>query len=142
MPFDKLFVQKKLDMIGEYTKELDEILELDDNEIFADHAKLHAIERLVQLIVDLMLDINQHFIRELQLKIPDELRGTFIILGENNILPRDFAEKLAPLTGVRNILVHQYEKINKNLFMQNLRKNFSDFKKYQKHIFAYLESIK
>jgi len=141
MPFDKNFVIKKLEMIAEYTKELKELLEYSDNDIFADHNKLHSAERLVQLVVDLMLDVNQHFIRELDLKIPDELRGTFIILGENGILPQEFAEKIAPLTGVRNILVHQYERIEKDLFMRNLRKNFGDLQEYQKHIFKYLENL-
>lgn len=129
-------------MITEYTKELEELLRFSDREIFGDHTKLHSIERLVQLIVDLMLDINQHFLRELNLKIPDELRGTFIILGENGILWQEFAEKIAPLTGIRNILVHQYEKIDKELFMRNLRKNFADFQEYERQILKYLENIK
>ena len=48
-----------------------------------------------------MIDINQHFIRELNLEIPDDLKGTFGILGENKILPKEFAERIAPLSGVR-----------------------------------------
>lgn len=141
MSFDKIFVTKKLEMINEYTGELEEMLKLPDKEIFSDHAKLHAVERLAQLIVDLMLDINQHFIRELNLKIPEELKGTFAILGEKSILPIDFAEKIAPLTGVRNILVHQYEKIDRELLMRNLRKNFSDFQKYERYIFEYSDKL-
>ena len=88
-----------------------------------------------------MIDVNQHIIHELNLKISEDLQGTFLILGENNVLPKDFAQKIAPVTGVRNILVHQYEKLDKEMFIRNLRKHFSDFEKYQQYIVEYLKKI-
>lgn len=140
MTFSQQFVQDKLEAIKGYREELRELLDKkDDSEIRGDSGSFHIAERLVQLIVDGMLDINQHIIRERELKISDDLRGTFVILGDNNVLPRDFAEKIAPLAGVRNILVHQYEKLDKELFLQNLRANFVDFENYQKYIMQYLE---
>ncbi|MFQ5661822.1 MAG: DUF86 domain-containing protein [Candidatus Paceibacteria bacterium] len=140
MPFSKEFIYKKLEAITGYTKELSDFLELNtDEQIMSDSGKLHISERLVQLIVDNMIDINQHFIRELNLEIPDDLQGSFFILGENDILPKEFAFKIAPVTGVRNILVHQYEKLDKEMFIHNIRRNFSDFEKYAQYIVKYLE---
>ena len=140
MTFEKIFVVKKLEQLAAYTKELEELLELDDSQLLLSR-NLHAAERLVQLAADTMIDINQHFIRELNFQVPDELRGTFIMMGENEILPKKFAEKIAPLAGIRNILVHQYDDLDKNLFLRNLRNNFSDFKEYQKHIYEYLKQL-
>lgn len=140
MTFFSIFVYQKLQAMREHIMELNNLLkEVSDKEFFADSGKLHIAERLVQLIVDGMIDINQHFIRELKLKISDDLQGTFMIMGENNILPGEFAEKIAPVVGVRNILVHQYEKLDKKMFLRNLRKHFSDFKKYQQYIGSYLK---
>lgn len=123
-----------------YVKELDSFLEQNtDEQILSDSSKLHIAERLVQLIVDNMIDINQHFIRELDLEIPDDLQSSFLILGENRVLPKDFAFKIAPVTGVRNILVHQYEKLDKEMFVRHIRKNFPDFEKYANYIIEYLK---
>ncbi len=134
MTFNKNFVIQKIDEFIGYLKELDELLIFSDQEIFTDSGKLHIAERLLQLIVDTMLDINQHFIKEQNLKIPDDFQSTFYILGENNIFPTDFAIKIAPVVGLRNRIVHRYDSINKQLFIETLRKNASDFKIYIKFI--------
>ena len=139
MTFSTVFINQKLYIIEGYRKELTEFLKnTSDKDFFSNPEKLRVAERLVQLIVDAMIDINQHFIRELKLEISDDLQGTFSIMGKNGILPKEFAEKIAPVVGVRNILVHQYEKLDKELFIKNLRKHFTDFEKYRRHIIVYL----
>ena len=57
-------------------------------------------------------------------------------------MPQDFAEKIAPVVAVRNRIVHGYESLDKELFIKNLRKNYSDFKKYIESIENYLEKSK
>ena len=142
MTFSAEFIYKKLETMKGYMEELKQLLEsAPDKDFFSDSGKLRIAERLAQLIVDGMIDINQHIIHELNLKISEDLQGTFLILGENNVLPGYFAQKIAPVTGVRNILVHQYEKLDKEMFIRNLRKHFSDFEKYQQYIVEYLKKI-
>lgn len=124
MTFEKFFIIKKFEEILSYLKELNDLLKFSAKEILADSGKIHIAERLLQLIVDTIIDINQHFIKELNLKISEDFQGTFYILGENEILPMDFAEKIAPVVGLRNRIVHRYETLNKPLFME-LRINFT-----------------
>lgn len=141
MTFEEKFVVSKLNTVKNYLVELEELLKFTDKEILTDSYKLHTAERLLQLIVDTMIDINQHFIRELKLKLGDDLQGTFYILGENKVLPAEFAQKIAPVVGLRNMIVHRYEKLDKPLFISTLRRNYSDFKKYLKIINDYLTTI-
>ena len=63
-------------------------------------------------------------------KFLDDLQSSFRILAENNFLPKDFASKIAPVVELRNGIVHNYEKLDKNLFLKNLRSNFGDFERY------------
>ena len=107
MTFKKAFVLQKIEEIYKNFDEVKPILKFSDAEILKDPLKYHTLERLFQLIVDLMLDINYHFIKELDFKISDDLQGTFYILGENKILPEDFAKKIAPVVGLRNRIVHR-----------------------------------
>lgn len=141
MTFQKAFILQKLEESVTYLKELNDLLYFSDEQIIADFSKMHATERLLQLIVDTLIDVNQHFIKELNIKISEDFQGTFYILGDNGILPADFARKIAPVVGLRNRIVHRYDTLNKQLFMETLRKNYSDFETYIKLINEHLKKL-
>jgi len=130
MTFERAFVAKKINELKGYIGELYDLLRVPDDEILHDSGKIHIAERLLQLIVDSMIDINQHYIREQRLPTVEDYQSTFRVLGAHDILPDDFAEKLAPVVGLRNIVVHRYEQLDKDLFIKLLRKNSDDFSRY------------
>lgn len=136
---DKEFIKSKIFFIKSYYDELEQILSFSDLEIKKDFIKLRAIERIIQLIVDEIIDINNHIIRYGSLEIPESFQSTFIVLAENNILPENFAKKIAPVVGLRNRLVHRYEKIDLDLLLSLVRKNKEDFIEYLKYIFDFIE---
>lgn len=136
---DKNFLKQKLAYIESYYMEMEKVLSFSDKEIKEDLIKLRALERIFQLIVDEIIDTNNHIIRYKPLKLPADFQSTFIILAENKILSVDFAKKIAPVVGLRNRLVHRYEKIDLDLMLQNIRKNKGDFKEYIKYIYHFLE---
>lgn len=132
------FIKGKIEKIDSYSNEINVVFEFSLKEIKDDFMKYRTLERETQLIADEMVDINNHFIRRLELPVPDSFQSTFIILAKNNILPFDFAEKLAPIVGLRNRLVHRYEEINIDLFLTALQKEKDDFKEYIKLISDYI----
>lgn len=136
---NKELVKTKIRNIQEYLLETEPILSLPKEKIISNIEKLRTLERNFQLIVDAMLDINIHFIRELNLNSPDDLKSTFIILAEGKILPFDFAQKISPVVGLRNMLVHGYEKIDNALFVDSFQKNKKDFDEYLRTINFFLE---
>lgn len=137
MTFEKQFVEAKLNELRNYITELENLLKLDDAVILEDLDKLRHLERAFQLAVDIMIDINQHFIKELKFSVSDDFQSTFYILGDNNVLPKEFAERVAPVAGVRNRIVHGYETLNRRQFLKDLRASFDDFKKYIKFTSEY-----
>lgn len=138
MTFEKTFILDKLSDISKYQAELKKLLESSDREILDNFEKLHTAERLLQLIVDTMIDINQHFINELDLDAADDFQGTFYILSESSLIDKDFAQKIAPVVGLRNKVVHRYEKLDKERFIHDLRDNYEDFDKYVELVLKYL----
>lgn len=136
---NKDLIKTKIRSAQEYLLEIEPILSLPKEQIVSNIEKLRTLERNFQLIVDAMIDINIHFIRELELNSPDDLKSTFIILAEGKIIPLDFAQKIAPVVGLRNILVHGYEKIDRNIFVDSFQKNRHDFDKYMLLINSYLQ---
>jgi len=127
---DRFFISEKFKNIREYLAEIEEILKADDATIVRDFRSLRTLERNFQLIVDEVVDINVYLISELGLKTADDFQSTFRILAQADILPSDLAERMAPVVGLRNMLVHRYEKIDQDFFVRQVRSECSDFVRY------------
>jgi uncharacterized protein YutE (UPF0331/DUF86 family) len=136
---NKELVQRKINNIENYIKEIEPLLKLEANEIVSDVLKLRTIERNFQLIVDTMLDINTHIISAKNLKAPETLQETFLILGDGGVLPFEFVKKIAPVVGLRNIVVHEYEKIDNEKMMCDVKDGASQFGEYIVHIDDFLQ---
>lgn len=142
MPIDLETVKDKLTMISEYITELQPFLKYSNEDISSDKSKLRNVERLLQLIVDEAVDVNSHLIAELNLESPREYRGTFIVLGKNGIMPAPFAEKISESVGLRNGIVHQYEKIETGRMLNDIRNNIGDYVEYIKYVTEYVDKKK
>ena len=64
---NKDLVKTKIRSIQEYLSEVEPILSLPEDKIISNIEKLRTLERNFQLIVDAMIDINIHLIREFEL---------------------------------------------------------------------------
>src|SRR3989338_36188 len=137
---DKAFLSVKLDLIKKYAGDLEKVLQIPIDEIKKNFVAVYAIERIFQLIVDEVIDINNHIILRNKLEVPDDFQSTFLILAQNNVIGEAFAKRIAPVVGLRNILVHRYEKIDKDLFLSSVAKERDDFREYIKEIGQYIES--
>jgi len=89
--------------------------------------------------VDEIIDINNHIIRYAHLQVPEDFQSGFLILAENKILPEGFARRMAPVVGLRNRLVHRYEKIDVEILLNTIRKSKDDFKQYVRFILEHLK---
>ncbi len=136
---DKELVRQKIKMADGYLEDMKIYLKEEKNASGMSTETRYALERVFHLAVEKMLEVNNYFIRVLNAKPVDDLQSTFISMGDLGILPQDFARKISPITGVRNILVHQYEKLDFDLFLRNLRENIGDFETYFSHVLTFIE---
>ena len=61
------------------------------------------------------------------------------ILAEAGIIPKNFAETVALMIGLRNLLVHAYASINLRMLYEFLQEKIQDFEKFAGHIAKWLE---
>ncbi|MEK7203013.1 MAG: DUF86 domain-containing protein [Patescibacteria group bacterium] len=134
-------IKNKMSDAQGYYNELEPILKLESKKIIEDNLKFHTVERLFQLIVDTAIDINTHILSESEFKIPDDYQSTFIILAENKILPMDFALKIAPSVGLRNLVIHKYGKVNIKKMTDDIKNEIDQYLDYLKHICLFLEKF-
>jgi uncharacterized protein YutE (UPF0331/DUF86 family) len=64
----------------------------------------------------------------------------FIILGRNQILPYDFAEKLAKMVGFRNLLIHEYVGVDLERVHTFLKDDLNDFNRFRGLIYQAFKS--
>ncbi len=62
----------------------------------------------------------------------------FRCLVENKVINRRLFKTMEKMARFRNLVVHQYDKIDPAIVISILRKNLDDFKKYKRGIIAYL----
>jgi uncharacterized protein YutE (UPF0331/DUF86 family) len=111
-PFDAEIIQAKLSVIVENLKALEPIQGMNREEYARDLYKRKATERLLQELIEAAIDINIHMIVGSGHIPPDDSYGSFIQAGELGILSPGLAEKLAPSAGLRNRLVHEYDRLD------------------------------
>jgi len=97
-----------------------------------------AVERYLHLSAESVFDIAEMVIAESGLRKPEEYRECIEILGEAGILPAAFAASFAPLAGFRNILVHEYAKIDLTEVQRHLQEGLDDFERFAGFIAEYL----
>ena len=137
---DKKLINRKLENIIKYLKELEPITKCSFNEFLSNYYKLHTAERLLQLIVDTAYDINAHLIGEAGKPLPDDYYTSFTKLSEIKVLPRKFSLWIAGSAGLRNRLVHEYEEINFERVFKSLPFQLKNYKQYVVLIDKYISA--
>ena len=113
-------VEDKIQQVEEYLNELDEIIPLSLEEYLCSLEKRLACERALEKIIESVNDLAILFIKEKRLKLPDEDSKAFSILAEKKFISEELCGKLRQAIGMRNFLVHQYEKIDNELVFETL----------------------
>lgn len=137
-PIEVDIVRRKLAIIIENLKTLEPIKGMKPDEYLQDVYKRKATERLLQELIEAAIDINIHMIVETGHTVPDDYYESFIRAGELKIISLDLAQKLAPSAGLRNILVHEYDRLEHSIVLKAVNMAEELFPQYIKAINDYL----
>ncbi len=99
-----------------------------------------AIKRNFEIAIEAAIDIGEMVLSQEGAKMPETYREIFLKLGELEVLPREFSEKIAPMAGFRNILVHQYGEADLNKLYGFLKGRLDDLEEFIRYVRLYLES--
>ncbi len=91
------------------------------------------IERNIEITAQAIIDIANKIISIEDFEKPKTYYDSIIILGKEGIIPIEFAKKLAPIAGLRNILIHEYLDIDTQE-IYNYLKNLNDLYEFGKYI--------
>lgn len=124
--------------ISEYLQELARLEGIPYSDYISDFRHKRAAERLIQLLVDAAVDINSHVLVDEGFAPPQDAFDSFIKAGQVGVLPDSFAEAIAPATGERNIIVHEYEEIDDVLVYDSIKETLKMFNEYREYCLVFL----
>ncbi len=92
----------------------------------------------IQMAVQNCIDIAAHIISDEGLGVPGSTNEMFYLLEENGYLNNEITEKMVKAVGLRNLVVHEYGKIDLDRIFEVAQKDISDLNEYLKSIFKKL----
>ena len=141
--FRKDFVQRKLQLIAEDLGQLLHFKDLTLQELRDDFVQAAAVERILERMVMRAIDVNEHLLSELSTGAEDRItrlsyRDTFLRLSDLGVYPKDFAERIAKSAGLRNILVHDYNDLNREVVHASIQSCLEDYHAYTEYLRAFV----
>ena len=137
---DPQAVQALLQTLSEYTEDLRAYQQLSHDEVIADRNYQSMIRYALQTAIQCVIDIANHLLIGDDLEQPSDSRSAILGLGRHGVLPQDFAQGLAGMSGLRNVIVHRYMTVDDELIYQFLQKCVTDFETFSQHIVDYLQA--
>lgn len=135
------FVKRKISLIQDDLAKLTTFSQYTFEDIAADFVKEAAVERILERIITRAIDINQHLIARLASKDtspPKDYRETFLLLAEFGVYPKKFADQIAKSIGTRNVLVHEYDKVDQSLIYGSIQDCLRDYQQYIEYLLKLL----
>lgn len=139
MPDNEILIAR-LEALDVYLSELDSYSRYSAEEISADFIKFRAVQHSLQLAAQVVVDIAAHIISADFHSRVHEYRELISELGNVGVLEPEFAERLAPLAGFRNILVHDYLEVDPLIVYDILQNGRADLREFGKQILLYLSA--
>lgn len=127
---DPELVQKRLQEILSFTKELETFGKISKGEFLKNSERQYAVMHLLQLAIEACLSLGNHIIARERLGVPQNYQDTFSLLEKAKILEPEFAEKMKRMARFRNRLVHIYWEIDVPQLYEILTTRLGDFKEY------------
>ncbi|MBE9056981.1 DUF86 domain-containing protein [Sphaerospermopsis sp. LEGE 08334] len=138
---DSEIVLSRLRLITKYYNTLEEFRSLSLDEFLADFRQQLIVERLLQLMTQAAIDINDHILSKLNPGKTYTNFEAFIELGKYQILTPELAKQIAPSSGLRNRLVHEYDDIDPNQVFKAISFALQQYPLYVRQINSYLITL-
>src|SRR5690554_7486392 len=132
---DRDVINRIFTNLDEYLRDLEELKKNSTLQDFiANKVTRRYAERTLQLAVEACLDLAQHIISYQGFREPLDNKDCFQVLYEEGIITKSLVERLRKMAQFRNVVVHDYLKINPEIVYAIIQKDISDIISFTKVI--------
>ena len=136
---DREVIESRLRFLREYLNDLKDYETISLSDYKTNKKDQRFVERTLHLACECCLDIAAHIISRVGLREPTDNKDLFIILFENRIISESTHRALIKMAKFRNIIVHDYARIEPEIVIGILKKDIEDFKQFAQQIIRYLD---
>lgn len=123
---DRERILAKIDELDGYLVELRQVVPA-TFEAYGTIEKKRACERLLQIAIEVVIDICGLLVAGLRLGLPAEEDDLFERLETASVISPDLKATLRSMRGLRNILVHEYGRVDDAIVFEVIRNELGDF---------------
>jgi uncharacterized protein YutE (UPF0331/DUF86 family) len=113
-------IERRLDELNERLARLEPFRNRPRQAFDQDVYLRDIVERNLEIAAQSCINICHRIIAIENARKPTNYYEAILIMGELGVLPVDFSHQLAPMAGVRNILVHEYVSLDWDQVYENL----------------------
>ena len=134
-------IQDKLFRLKTNTDFIEDILKTSNDDLLngTDHSKYIALEHILQLSIQIILDVGSHILAEDFHENPATYNEVIIALGEKGIITKEFAKLHEEMSKFRNKLVHDYGNIDQTKVLEYGRSASDVFRIFGKAFVDYIQ---
>lgn len=133
-------IRKRLVSLRRILGELEKYRDSDAKELRSDLSQMYAVFFMLQQVIDLATDINQH-IAATTLNVADSSsRRGFEDLIRAGILPTDLEQDFYRSAALRNVITHQYVEVDLGIVSNSIPRVLDVYTQYVKSISRWLAS--
>lgn len=127
---DKKLLAEKIKLLAEYIADLEEQSGVTVDDIRHNKMLRRYIERTLHVAVEACLDIGNHLIADLGLREPEDNKDIMAVLTESGYLPEDKLPAYQKMARFRNVIVHDYARIDPDILHGILVRNLAGLKQF------------
>jgi uncharacterized protein YutE (UPF0331/DUF86 family) len=139
---DKILILRKVAELEEYLVQIREFSAVSAEEYTADWKTRRIVERTLQIMIELCIDIAGHIISDRKLRVPVSYADTFKSLSEAGLITPDTLDIMGKMAKFRNVIVHQYESVDTAIVIMILRNHLDDFLVFRDAILKMINDAK
>lgn len=133
-------IRKRLVSLRRILGELEKYRDSDAKELRSELSQMYAVFFMLQQVIDLATDINQH-IAATTLNVADSSsRRGFEDLIRAGILPADLEQDFYKSAALRNVITHQYVEVDLEIVSNSIPRVLDVYTQYVKSISRWLAS--
>jgi uncharacterized protein YutE (UPF0331/DUF86 family) len=133
-------VAERLRLLAEYRDELLHYrAQATSFQVYQNNKMLRrAVERSLQVSVEICLDVGRRIVALEGFRYPEDNQDVFRVLTEEQVIPGNLLETLLDMARFRNLIVHDYARIDDARVYGILHKRLSDLDAFAEAMRAYL----
>ena len=135
---DKSLVLRKLSDPSDLCGRMIEYQGITARRYAADWKSQRIVERTLQMMVEMCLDVANHIISDKGYRRPVGYADPFTVLRENGILSARITARMEKMAKFRNLIVHNYDKIDAEIMVGIIKKSLLDFDAFKKAAVKFL----